>query len=127
MICFIMGLDSIGSYALLCVRSHFFDRCLFQAPTIISSSTKTDLITYVAGGGRGKGIGGGREGKGGSSSKLHLGSSVVWRRIVVEVEREMERHVSEYLWSVVNRFGHFKDFLNLLAFVLWIPSLLCRV
>jgi hypothetical protein len=44
-------------------------------------------------------------------------------RIVVEIERGMERHVSEYPWSVVNRFGHFKDFLNLLAFVFEYPIL----
>jgi hypothetical protein len=41
------------------------------------------FITYVAGGGRGESIGGGREGNGGSSRKLHL-DSVLGRRIVVE-------------------------------------------
>lgn len=39
------------------------------------------FITYVARGGRGESIGGGREGNGGSSRKLHL-DSVLGRRIV---------------------------------------------
>ena len=41
------------------------------------------FITYVARGGRGESIGGGREGNGGSNRKLHL-DSVLGRRIVVE-------------------------------------------
>eukprot|EP00985_Skeletonema_marinoi_P035287 scaffold46153_cov117-Skeletonema_marinoi.AAC.1 len=64
---------------------------------------------------KGKGIGGGREGNGGSSSELHLGS--VSRQIVVAERGARSRVGSTSVnFSVVclHRFGNFKDFLNLL-------------
>jgi len=70
--------SDIGFDRILAIHSIPIPLFRSMPPTIISF-TQTELITYVARCGRGKGIGGGREGKGGSSSKLHLGSSVVRR------------------------------------------------
>jgi len=94
----------------------------------ILSSTLNELITYVAGGGRGKGIGGGREGNGGSSSELHLGS--VSRQIVVAVLRARSRvgeHVSEFFCGLSSPLRELQRFPQLACVCPLIPHVLCRV
>ena len=120
---------TFGSYVVHSIPITFFHNriCLSQTPTIISS-TPNELITYVAGGGRGESIGGGREGNGGSSSELHLGS-VVSRQIVVEESDSGKlEHVSEFFFGLFSpRFGNSKISSTCLRLSIEYPNFVCKV